>query len=417
MSYKTEGRDGPIKMQFLSAFIRYFGSSAGISNSVTIAFIRRLVKAGAVVAGIAALQSCEAETIGSQMAGDKMLKPPPSLVEETFGRGPKEITLLLAKSRSGYYEGVSRDVRDGAALAIRELDEAAMMQIKVVDLASGGSAAPGVVAAANGRGTGLLVSYLPQATTSAVAAVATDQRPALINLASPVAGAKVFNFEPSELASAVSGLKHTIAGGQKKIVILAPVSLPAADEDNLKAAIGRAGGTTVGVIRYDAGMAADLLASRKTVLDAANAALVMGDGNGVVSVVKALRTTVPSMQLVGTSQWPHGLYSDPSASNAIIATADPDAMRAIGTRYEAASKRPFSIHAALGYDSVAMTIGIARSAGAVDINSEALTSKIGFRGVTGLFRFNANGRVERRLDLYKISGGRLVAVEAGAESF
>lgn len=377
----------------------------------------RLLKAGALVAGVMALSSCETETIGARMANDKALKPPPTAVEETFGRGSTEITLLLAKSQSGYYEGVSKDVRDGAALAIRELDEAGAMKIKVVDVAAGPSSVPAAISAANSRSSGLLLSFAPQATISAIAASAPDQRPPLINLGPAASGPKVFNFGFDEVSSAARGARRVIASGQKKIVVLAPANLGISEEAGLKSAIGQAGGSVTGVIRYDAGAVSDLLARSKPLLDAANAAVVMGDGNAVGAVLRALRATSAALPVVGTSHWPASVYGDPSAADALIATADPDAMRTVGARYETAYKRPFSIHAALGYDSIAMTAGIVRSAGSAVITSAALTSKTGFRGVTGLFRLTPNGAIERRLGIYKIEGGRLVSVEATAESF
>jgi hypothetical protein len=375
------------------------------------------LKRATLLVGVAiAMTSCETETIGMKMANDKALKPPPTVVEETFGQGQTEITLVLAKSQSGYYEGISKDIRDGAALAIRELDEAGSMKIKVVDVAAGASAVAGMLSSANSRGSGLLIASAPQATTAAIAA-ASDQRPPLVNLGTPVSGAKTFNFGFDEITSASRGARRVIAAGQKKLVVLAPVDLPASEEAALKSAIGQAGGSVTGVIRYDAGAASDLLARNKPALDAANAAVVLGDGALVGSVLKALRATSASLAVVGTSHWPTGVYTDPAAANAIIATADPDAMRAVGARYQAVYKRPFSVHAALGYDSIAMTTGIIRSAGASVITPESLTTKTGFRGVTGLFRLTPAGMIERRLGVYKVEGGHLVPLEAGAESF
>src|SRR3954463_7523753 len=74
-----------------------------------------------MLAVVLSLASCETETIGSKMVNDKALKPPPSLVEESYGHGQAELTLLLAKGANGNYDAPARDARDGAALAIGEL--------------------------------------------------------------------------------------------------------------------------------------------------------------------------------------------------------------------------------------------------------------------------------------------------------
>lgn len=405
-------------MPFRIPFILLSGAACAVRKSLSGSISFLPLKRATLLVGVAiAMTSCETETIGMKMANDKALKPPPTTVEETFGRGSTEITLALAKSSSGYYEGVAKDIRDGAALAIRELDEAGALRIKVVDLAGGAPAVAGMISAANGRSSGLLVSFAPQATTAAIAASDPDQRPVLINLGAPVSGAKVFNFGFDEVSSAVRGARRVIAAGQKKIVVLAPTHLGASEEAALKSAIGQAGGSVTGVIRYGAGAASDLLALNRSVLDGANAALVMGDGATVGAVLKSLRAAYAVLPVVGTSHWPASVYRDPAATNAIVATADPETLLAVGGRYEAAYKRPFSIHAALGYDSIAMTTGIIRSAGSAQITAEALTSKTGFRGVTGLFRLGQNGTIERRLGIYKVQAGRLVPLESGAESF
>lgn len=405
-------------MPFRRLSFHMSGAVCALSRSLSNSSFIQVFTSVALLSGIAiVLAACETETIGARMANDKALKPPSTTVEETFGRGSTEITLVLAKSQSGYYEGVSRDIRDGAALAIRELDEAGSLKIKVVDVATGTSAVAGMVSAANGRSSGLLVSFAPQAATAAIAATAPDQRPVLVNLGTPVSGGKVFNFGFDEVSSAVRGVRRIIAAGQKNIAVLAPASLSASDEAALRSAISQAGGSVTGVIRYDASAASDLLARNKPVLDGANAAILMGENAVVGAILKTLRATSASIQVIGTSHWPTGVYREPSATGAIIATADPDAMRTVGARYEAAYKRPFSIHAALGYDSIAMTTGIVRSAGSAVIASDALTSKTGFRGVTGLFRLTPNGATERRLGVYRVEGGHLLSIEAGAENF
>lgn len=394
------------------------GAVCAFNPSLSIPIPLLSLRSAVLLVGVAiALTSCETETIGARMANDKALKPPPTTVEETFGRGSIEITLALTKAQSGYYEGAAKDIRDGAALAIRELDEAGSMKIKVVDVAAGPSAVAGMISAANNRSSGLLVALAPQATTAAIAAAAPDLRPPLINLGVPVSGPKTFNFGFDEIASAARGARRVIGAGQKTIVVLAPTGLGASEETSLKTSIAQAGGSVTGVIRYDAGSVSEALVRSKPMIDAANVAVVMGDGAVIGSVLKTLRATSATLQIVGTSHWPTSIYADPAAANAIIATADPEAMNTVGARYEAANKRPFSIHAALGYDSIAMTAGIVRSGGSTVITPEALTSKTGFRGVTGLFRLTATGTIERRLGVYKIEARRLVSLEAGSESF
>ncbi|UIY28979.1 hypothetical protein LZK73_20435 [Neorhizobium galegae] len=54
----------------------------------------------------AILSGCESSSVADKVLDDKALKPPPSVVEETFGRGSTEVTVLLTKAPNGTYEGL-----------------------------------------------------------------------------------------------------------------------------------------------------------------------------------------------------------------------------------------------------------------------------------------------------------------------
>jgi ABC-type branched-subunit amino acid transport system substrate-binding protein len=143
----------------------------------------------------------------------------------------------------------------------------------------------------------------------------------------------------------------------------------------------------------------------------------MGEGAGVGLAVKGLRASYPQLAIVGTSSWPQQIYTDPAAANVVIAAFDPDGAGLIGERYNRFNRRALSVYAAYGYDSLAVVAGIVRGKGAAALTPDALTSKTGFRGVTGLFRFAKSGALERKIGLYKIEGGRLSAIEPKPAGF
>ncbi|WP_117194790.1 type 1 periplasmic-binding domain-containing protein [Rhizobium terrae] len=368
---------------------------------------------------IGCLSGCQSEQVLESAPKEKPLKPPPSLVEETFGRGNSEITLLLPKARNGFYEGAARDIRDGAALAIGELDETAIMKVKIIDISAGPAAVAPAIAAAKGRGSVLIVSFAPEATTAAIAAIPVDQRAPLLNLSQPVFGPQVFNFGMDEVSSAVKGARSAISSGHKKIAVLAPASFPGQDEERLKRMVAQTGGAVTGVARYDpsAAAVADILVRNKSLFDNAGAAILMGEGADVGTALKGLRTSYARLAVVGTSSWPHAIYADPAAADVIVAAFDPEGFGLIGERYGRYNHRPLSIHAAHGYDSIAVAAGIMRGKGPAALTAEALTNKTGFRGVTGLFRFTKDGALERKLGLYKIEGGHPVAMDPRPVSF
>jgi ABC-type branched-subunit amino acid transport system substrate-binding protein len=370
----------------------------------------------AVCAGLfSALAACETETIGEKMVGTKVMPPPSTLVEETFGRGSTEITLLMAKAANGRYEGAAQDIRDGAALAIGELDEGAVLKIRVVDVAAGPSALPAAVDGARLHNSGLIVAYAPQATMAALAAMPIGQRPPVINLGDPATGQDVFNFGPDEMASAIKGARFAVTAGQRKIAVLAPATLAAGSDERLRNGIAQAGGLATGIIRYPASSASvgEMLAGSRPVLDGADAVVILGEGPMVATLLRGVRSGFPKLAVIGTDHWPLDLLSDPAAANVVLSAFDPEGLSVIRERYRRYNKRDVSVYAALGYDSLAMVAGLVRGSGREALTGEALRAKTGFRGTTGLFRFTPAGNVERREGLYRVTGGKLVPVEAG----
>jgi hypothetical protein len=61
--------------------------------------------------------------------------------------------------------------------------------------------------------------------------------------------------------------------------------------------------------------------------------------------------------------------------------------------------------------------GLLRAGGADAITSTALASKAGFRGTTGIFRFDAQGNVERRHAVYRIKNGKIRLLAEAANGF
>jgi hypothetical protein len=373
------------------------------------------------VASCSALAGCQSDVDGiAKNVKTNDIKPPSSDVDETFGENGAEITLLMQKGSTGLYEGPSRDVRDAAALGIGELG-ANQAFVKVVDI-SGASAVPAAVAAAKARNSSLLVSYLPPATTSAVAAMPSDQRPPLINLgaAVPATSGNVYNLASGEIDSALEGVRAAFASGHKKVIVFAQRDLPQTADLALADAIRAAGGTFIGIARYDLtdAAAAAAVQAAKSQLQTADTVLILGRTAITTTIEGAIKSGGQStLNFIGTSAWPPQTYREPTANGTLIAMVEPEGASLIAERYQRHYKRPLSTDAAYGYDAIAIAAGIIRTKGATGLNAEALTSKVGFRGVTGLFRFAPSGHVERRLSLYAISGGKLNVLAQAPASF
>jgi hypothetical protein len=101
----------------------------------------------------------------------------------------------------------------------------------------------------------------------------------------------------------------------------------------------------------------------------------------------------------------------------LIAMVEPEGATMIAERYQRHYKRALSTDAAYAYDAIAVASGIVRTKGPEGMNAQNLTSKVGFRGVTGLFRMTPAGTVERKMSLYSLNGGKLSLLGTTPASF
>lgn len=375
-----------------------------------------------IVVAFGALAGCQSDVDGiAKNVKTNDIKAPSSEVEESFGETGAEITLLLPKGATGIYEGAARDVRDGAGLGVGELGGNQVF-VKVVDVASGAPAAATAVSEARARGSVLLVSYALPAVTSAIAAVPADQRPALLNLGAPVppTSGNVYNFVSDEIDSAIEGVQAAAASGHKKVLVFAQNDFPAADEARLASAIHAGGGTYLGLARYDLtdAAAADAVKRAGANLQNADTVLVLGKTVITTTIAGAVKASgKTNVTFVGTSAWPPQTYTDPSVAGTVIAMVEPEGATMIAERYQRHYKRALSTDAAYAYDAIAVASGIVRTKGPEGMNAQNLTSKVGFRGVTGLFRMTPAGTVERKMSLYSLNGGKLSLLGATPASF
>ena len=83
--------------------------------------------------------------------------------------------------------------------------------------------------------------------------------------------------------------------------------------------------------------------------------------------------------------------------------APPLATRAgFSRRFEGVFGRPPPRLATLAYDATALAAGLARAQGGPDFGVRALTQPSGFAGIDGIFRFRADGVVQRGLAILQI---------------
>jgi len=368
----------------------------------------------------AGLAGCQMDGVGLENNGKKdEIKMPSTAIEETYGGDSgAEITLLLRKGAAGLYEGPARDVRDGAVLGVGELGNN-QVRLRVKNVGPGLAGVVAQVTAAKGRNAALIVSYLPPAETASIAAIPPAQRPPLLNLASAATGGDVFNLASDEIDSATEGVKAAAPAGHKKVSALVPADFSQSDATRLGNALWNSGNTFMGLGRYGASdQSADIFTKNRPLIQSAEIVVILGNTPEIGAVASAARSAaIPGQALVGTNNWPQSVYATPAVTGAFIATDDTQSSGLIAERYQRHFNRPLTTYGSYGYDAMAIASGLIRSQGPQAITAGNLRNKVGFRGTTGLFRFNATGQVERRMVINTINDGKLKVSTQPSQSF
>jgi len=142
-----------------------------------------------------------------------------------------------------------------------------------------------------------------------------------------------------------------------------------------------------------------------------NAVLLPEAGASLTATSGSLQAA--GLQVLGTSGWSSADIAAPEAAGAWIAAPDPQA----SVRFSAAYANRFGeapgMIAGLAYDAMLACLTLARAG---NIPRAGLMRPEGFSGVTGMLRFAADMRAERRLAILVASseGGRSVEGEAMA---
>lgn len=149
-----------------------------------------------------------------------------------------------------------------------------------------------------------------------------------------------------------------------------------------------------------------LIAESGSALRAIGPALVGGGVNQ--------RTT----RLLGTSAWAGGdAEREPTLAGGWYVSPDPSARTDFETRYRAAFTREPTRLASLAYDAVALTAQLSNDRGPNGISRGALENREGFLGSDGLFRFRADGSIERGLAVLEVRANGATPVDAAPRRF
>ena len=140
--------------------------------------------------------------------------------------------------------------------------------------------------------------------------------------------------------------------------------------------------------------------------------------HGITAQFAAFGIDPTRVRLLGSTLWDDpALASDPALVGGWYAAPDPGAWRDFRGRFRAAYGIDPPRLATIVYDATLLAILLAGGPSGPDFSAQALTDPAGFAGVDGIFRFNADGTVERGLAVMEVRDGFVDVREPAPRSF
>ena len=351
--------------------------------------------------------------------------PPP--VEETRPVGPGLPTdqerhrVALLVPMSGANAAVGQSIANAANLALLDTG-GAKVRITTYDTATGAAAAAQRALADGNR---LFLGPLLADDVRVVAAPARAAGVPVVSFSNDAAvagnGVYLMGFSPSQSIDRV--VRYARSQGSTKFAGLMPTGLYGRNAS--KALIHSAeasGGSVVSLQTFDRSPKSLTTAIGKLSEAGDYDAVLIADGGriAVQAVPQIRKAGGTGAKILGTELWAteNTLAAAPAMNGAWFASVPETMYRQLATKYRARFGRaPYRL-ASLGYDSVLLTVRIAREWKVGDrFPVRALTDSDGFAGVDGAFRFGADGVAERALAVHQIGTGGISTIAPAPKGF
>lgn len=321
---------------------------------------------------------------------------------------------------SGANAAVGESIANATMLALLDTN-AQNLRITNYDTAGGPAAA---ARRAIADGNKLILGPLQADEVAAVATVARAARVPLISYASEaeVAAPDVFilGTHPGD------SLARTVGWARSKGAVRFAALVPDGDYGSraqaaFGTAIQQAGGSLVAVQSYARGNTSVVSAAQRLRTRGGFDAVLVADGaRAGVQAAPHLKRTGFNPRILGTELWSGEsvVGTTPALRGAWFAAVSDTRFKQFADGYQSRfGNRPYRV-ATLGYDSVLLTIRVARDwRPGTTFPVARLRDSGGFLGLDGPFRFGAGGLVQRALEVREARAGGVVVVSPAPTKF
>lgn len=369
---------------------------------------RRTLRGLAIFALAGLLAACQVVPKG---AGPITAPPPDRSTEESIEPGLPTDTdrhrVALLVPQTGPNADVGTAIANATTMALLD-SKTERVRITTYDTALGAAAAARQAIA---DGNKLFLGPLLTEDVAAVAPIARNAKVPVLSFSndSGVAGNGVFimGFVPGQSIERV--VAYAREKGHSRFGALVPKNIYGdRSVAAFRAAVADAGGTLVAIESYDRSAAALAGAARRLSNGPAIDAVLVADSGGAAIRAVPLIKTNASTQILGTELWntDASLGGNAAMRGAWFASVSDGLYGQLGSKYRARYGRsPYRL-ASLGYDSVLLTVRIARDwKPGTNFPIMRLMAADGFGGIDGIFRFDNRGIAIRALEVSEVGAG------------
>ena len=348
---------------------------------------------------------------------------------------PVVVALMVPlSSGNAVTDQLAQNMVNAANMAVRDLSGASI-DLRVYETGGNAEMAAAAAARAVEDGAQIMVGPLYSTSTAAIAPIAAQAGINVLSFSNTttVAGGNVFIMGTTFDTIANRLVSHSIQQGKTNIAIVYQEGVSGeSGKASIERAIARNGGNLTTAVSYPLGIAemGDAAAGIASNLRESNSnAVVFTD-----SPLRGLGFIAPSLAsnrfrsgrdalFMGLSRWDSSneVLVTPSLQGGLFAVPDPGLTLQFETRYQLAYGQEAHQLSGLAYDGIAAVgamISSARALGEANaFSAQRLTDPAGFAGVTGIFRFRADGTNERGLAIMKVENGVATMVSAAPRSF
>ncbi len=328
--------------------------------------------------------------------------------------------ILPLSSTNAATRALAQSMLKAAQLALFDGGNASMV-LMVDDEGNGGAPAAAAAGRLLAQGAEVIVGPLFGASVTAVAPAARDRGVPVLAFSTEkaVAGKGVYliSFLPENEVTRV--VDYAAAKGHKNFAALVPkTAYGDLAADAMKEAVTAAGATVKEVDSFAPTAAGALEPAGKVAKAGADAVLVAQGGTVLRAIAATMDAPGSHIQLLGTGLWDDDtLAREAALEGGWYAAPEPNADAKFAAEYRAAFGTAPGNLASLAYDAVALVALLAPGEPYHRFTRPALMDPNGFTGVTGAFRFRADGTSERGLAVLEMDQGGPKVVDPAPKTF